>query len=1318
MNKREQSVALMTENQVLYEQNAEKEQRATKLAVANKKLAFQNKEKEKRTAQLVIENKELLFQNRESEKRAAELVIANEELLFQNKESEKRAAELVIINEELLFQNQEKEKRATELVIANKDLASQNTKKDKQTKELSLAHSDLIKVQERIIYGNRLYSFISHINKAIVYVKNAQQVYEKACQIAIEFGKFKAGWIGLIDEECCEISLVEGCGISAKDQSVLKKVRYKENGPQNYVLENNSFYVCNNIQCDFELESWKLFASKNQFNAMIVLPIRKADTIIGTFNLYAEEIDFFTAGEIELLTEATKDISFALDVFEKDELRAQAESNLQAIFEGTSEGFILVDTNGIVKAFNIITAKTVFLNTKKAINIGDNVYDFIHLSHKEFYKNVKAKVLKGTKVQFDYYFERKNGIIKWFSFTVNPVYDSSGKIEGICITSADITKRKKAENEIADYKFALNQSSIVAITDKYGLIKFVNENFCNISQYSAAELLGKDHHMMNSSHHPHTFFQHLWKTIASGHLWQGEIKNRAKDGSFYWLDTTIVPFLDNEGIPYQYMAIRFDITERKTAEDKLQISEAFSKGVLSSLHSHIAVIDQTGTLIAVNKAWNNFATENDVASLDRVSIGSNYFDVCKQSIKNGDNNAAQALQGLHSVLKKEQQHFEMEYPCHSPKEKRWFMLSTWPFGDEADKVVVAHIDITERKNAELKLITALHELKEERTRLLTAQAVAKVGSWETDLQSLKVNWSEETHRLYGTDAAHFDPSYSAIQSFIHPEDKQMVDNVFKSSIHKSGSHAIKHRIISWGGIEKWIEENWTITKDINGLPLRAIGTCQDITEKQKLEELLDKTNRLAAIGSWEIDVDTKTIFWSDIAKEIRETAPDYVPDLTTGIGFFTEGINKEIISQRVQQCIDKGISWDEELQMTTFKGNLKWVRTIGEGEFINGVCKRIYGSFQDITVRKNTEHLLQQSQANLKAIIENTDAIIYSLDTEFRYIAFNSLLFNYLKKTHGLEVHIGDLATRFLDNLNADEAINWKTSHTKALQGETVKFEKELNVGERHTWSSFSINPIWENKTVVGLSCFVYDITVQKQEQQQKEKMSADLMQRNRNLEQFTFIISHNLRAPAANIIGCTENLQDESNTLEEQKILLHALSDSATALDAVIKDINTVLQLKSDFSEKKEIILFSTILSNITISIGNLINKHQVRIVSDFSQVDKMYSLKIYIYSIFYNLISNSIKYGKPNQAPQIEIKSKKEKGKIILTFKDNGLGIDMKTKSTKVFGLYSRFHSHIEGKGIGLFMVKTQVEALGGTISVKSKLNEGAEFTIVFEI
>jgi PAS domain S-box-containing protein len=168
---------------------------------------------------------------------------------------------------------------------------------------------------------------------------------------------------------------------------------------------------------------------------------------------------------------------------------------------------------------------------------------------------------------------RKDGTLFQAEVVITALRDEVGNLRGFSQVTRDITARKEAEEALrsslrrmADLKAALDESAVVAITDQHGKITYVNDKFCEISKYYMEELLGQDHRILNSGYHTKEFFEDLWSTIARGDVWRGEIRNQARDGSTYWVDTTIVPFLDEAGMPDQYFAICNDITSYKEAD--------------------------------------------------------------------------------------------------------------------------------------------------------------------------------------------------------------------------------------------------------------------------------------------------------------------------------------------------------------------------------------------------------------------------------------------------------------------------------------------------------------------------------------------------------------------------------------------------------------------------------------------------------------------------------------------------------------------------------------------------------------------------------
>ena len=621
------------------------------------------------------------------------------------------------------------------------------------------------------------------------------------------------------------------------------------------------------------------------------------------------------------------------------EKNGATQSLLESIVNNSDDAIISKTLDGIITSWNNASEKMFGYTSDEVVGKQISILIPAYLIHEEI--NIIKKIKAGERVEaYDTLRLKKDGMIIPVSIAVSPVKDEMGTIIGASKIARDITKQKLAERtlqlslkETEDYKFALNESAIVAITDQKGVIKYVNDNFCKISKYSREELIGQDHRLINSGYHSKEFFTDLWQTIAKGEIWKGEIKNKAKDGVLYWVSTCIVPFLNSEGKPYQYLSIRIDITEKKAAEEALLDSEANLHLILDLVPQSIFAKDYNGKFLFVNKSFSE---------------------------------------------------------------------------------------------------------------------------------------------LHGFDARNM--------------------------------------------IGKPIGETIPVADEIDGL-LEA-----------------DR----AVIASGEVKV---------------------IP----------------------------------ELKFTTYTGETRIFRT-----------------------------------------------------TKLPY----------------------------------------------------------LPAGKKH-------------KAVLGIA---EDITERKQAEAERAKMIDHIVQRNRDLEQFSYIVSHSLRAPVASLLGISALMEEGNLTAEDISFLIGSLVETAKKLDHVIIDLNDVTQLKHAKNQAKEDVFFSGLVNTIVAALYNPDKTDDISISTDFGEIDNFRTIYNYMHSIFYNLITNSVRYRKAGIPLICTIQSKVAGDYLELIFRDNGMGMDLTKSGNEVFDVYKRFHiGASEKKGMGLFMVKTHVETLGGKISVSSEVGEGTEFKIIlpmFEI
>jgi PAS domain S-box-containing protein len=352
---------------------------------------------------------------------------------------------------------------------------------------------------------------------------------------------------------------------------------------------------------------------------------------------------------------------------------------------------------------------------------------------KEFFQQMYHTIASGKVWHAEIKNRAKDGSVYWVDTTIVPFMSSEGKPRQYVAIRADITNRKRAEEDVADQKFALDQHAIVAITNVQGMITNVNDKFCAISQYSRDELIGQNHRILNSGHHPKEFFQQMYRTIANGKVWHAEIRNRAKDGSIYWVDTTIVPFVDAEGKPRQYVAIRADITERKRAEEVRERLAA----VVESSEDAIISENMDGTITA----WNSGA-EKLFGYSPAEAVGKPMLMLEPSERKN------QALDMLTRLGRGER--VEEIDTVRVRKDGRRIDISAriFPIKDSSGAIIGASKiarDITQRKRADEE-IQRLNNEMESRNKELEAQTV----ELQKARDGLEVRVNERTDELAST----------------------------------------------------------------------------------------------------------------------------------------------------------------------------------------------------------------------------------------------------------------------------------------------------------------------------------------------------------------------------------------------------------------------------------------------------------------------------------------------------------------------------------------------------------------------------------------
>jgi PAS domain S-box-containing protein len=994
-----------------------------------------------------------------------------------------------------------------------------------------------------------------------------------------------------------------------------------------------------------------------------------------------------------------------------DHLENKRHAHLNSIINSTSDAIFAVDRNYTLVFANHASIRATYSLTGHLRTPGEHF--FIKQAGPAFNRRWKQnldRALLGEefKVEESYTI---NGVHYNVEVSFNPIKEKE-IVTGVGCFVRDVTSQKLYENrlKVREERFRSlieNALDMIALVNAEGNLEYTSPAIERTFGYSPEELSSasmSDILFGNDITHAVNVLNKIKK--EPGKQISFITKSQTKKNRHIWLEGSMTNMLNVQDVNAIVINFR-DITTQRENELRIIESEKKYRDLFENNPMPMWVVDtETLGLLKVNSA----AVKHYGYSKEEF-ITMRFSDLMTE---------AERAKSIMFENHREKGFNNTGTWRHVKKDGSVLIAETYAdiieFEGRQASIVLAN-DITKRVKAEEK-----HERVNERYRLATKATNDAI--WDWNLKTNEIYWSEGYQKLFGHDLTRDEIYLHSWLRNIHPDDFERVVTGMHKAINDGQTDfwEDEYRYFKSDGSMAYVSDRGYILYDENKIPVRMVGAMQDITRRKKAEEHLHKSEanlrnifENTHIAYILLDKKSKILSFNSVAVELSKKT--FSQELKEDISYFDlmPEHRKEDVKEAIEKVISIGKTITYEAQYTDEDQNPVWLMVAMHPIFDQN--KKILGlsiAANNITEQKLAEQMLRKSEANLRTVFDGTEGAYLLLDKEFNILSLNQKAISDYKNAYDMDLTEG---LNVIDILPVERRDIMRQKYRHVLNGEKLSYEIPFTHRDgSESWYHVRALPVmYSENSVAGMIICIDDITQRKSIELEKEKVTHDLMQRNKDLEQFAYIISHNLRSPVANITGLSNMILNNSGLSEnDQRICLEGLALSVKKLDTVIIDLNYILQVRREINEKKEFVKFSEIVNDIKTSINNLMQKEEVTVTADFSSVNELFTLKSYLHSIFYNLISNSIKYRDPVRKPVITIDSYKVNNKIRVVFSDNGLGIDLNTNGNKIFGLYKKFHSHTDGKGMGLFMVKTQAEILGGKISISSEVGTGTTFTL----
>ena len=1033
---------------------------------------------------------------------------------------------------------------------------------------------------------------------------------------------------------------------------------------------------------------------------------------------------------------------YVSDITELEELQKrmlQTVADLRAALNSTDDVMILLDDKLHILQFNINASdlfKQLFNHPLQPNTLLSEYMDpQLFCIFEERYNTV---IDKGGKIEFEFdmqpFVKRK----LWFNVLINAVYEeNSNQSIGACISLKDITESKsellQLETQKEFYETILdNIPADIAIFDHEHRYVYVNPQ--GIKDVNLrAWMIGKTDYdyckfkgiSTSLADERKDLFQ---RVLSSKSEHQIESEHVLPNGELKYVIRKFYPYYLNGNFKLM-IGYGVDITETKRAHKSLLQSEHRYRTLFENNPLMAFILDKASNIISVNASVFKELDYSEHQLFEHPLI--NIFPEI-----NRDDMAAK----INRCFEEPDQEFGFE--------TRMAKLS----GKLIDAEIRAKVIYSEKGVAQLLLICNNITLRKQNERLLeeseklNRRLIQELPLPVGIIQGTEVILSNEAYQQL-LEKNNVDVNYNFID-FIIEEDKPEL--IKANEILLKGNESVDYqvRISPEQGKIKYVDVRDSLFNYKNQLV--TLSLMNDITDRvlmeKKNKEIEERTRHIidSALDAIIItDLFGKMVDWNKQAQSIFGYTYEEVSKRKLEDIILPENPNQNSINPAFNK-----VKFVLNQLIETFGLNSAGVKFPIElfiAQIETPEQKLLSFYIRDISVRKNAELKIQETE-RIENILTNFSADCHAIETIpgvlEMLVSTTHAIFEtcditvFLTDTTGkqlLKFHQNNIKNEQNDSTlryNFTEGIVGKAASEKIYlfensNSDSAALENINRLGapiiiNDHTYAVVLFETTSENfHTEFNLNIIrkIFEFTTSRIakiiDEQNQLKLTRELVRNNAQLQQYSYIVSHNLRAPIANLLGLSKIFNQKDPADNRNRMIIQNIESSANNIDNVLKDLNEILSIKKDLNKSKEYVLFEDVLS--TVLKGLEAELHHIRPVLTFDlDVLGMMSIKPYITSIFSNLLANSLKYRANGRDCIITVRSWESDIATILEFEDNGIGIDLSRHGEKIFGLYKRFHMHVEGTGIGLHLVKSQVEALGGHITISSQVDKGTKFKI----